>query len=603
VAVPAADTASFPTPAGPLPAGTGHRPTPAQLLGVQRSAGNAAVNHLLRNQLVRGSAKPPALPRAVTPDTPDVAVQRDPPTPSNIAPLPGADTPPPPESGWAGFKALIDGSRKFRFGVGSHNLHRAQKSTDFSWSTKKPGPTAEAPLGLGVIPLPLPVGPILLEMRAGVSAYAGGDALLDIAAKDVILEATAADLMSLGQAAAYLLTPGLQVASLGLLASLRLKGTATLIATASASLGAGAQASLEAVANPAVWPVAGYVDGHLGANAKAHFEAPAQIELSLGSLHLTAGQTFRTFASITPEIGLNAGIAAGMILGYRPATLKHQLWSHNVNAGARKQLKVGVEGGNWATLNTAGDGPPVIDMEKILLNGKALVEALFAARDAANDTVDPNPPATDPRVSAQGIGQTQVHGAKPPSNRLGPKLLWTESEHIIPFATGKRLWDVIGLVVPGRGGHEDRGQTTVMIYYEAARFKTSEDNRISDAFEAKLAGSSAETRMRRARLHIDAGHPEAARADARAVLGLVTAGLRAARDDAVERTNQSIVRESNLRMDGNQLTNAERRGPQGQPEDALPYPARVGATADAQYTNIIDLAREEVEAANILTDR
>ena len=533
-----------------------------------------------------------------------MAVQRDPPTPSNVAPLPGANDPPPPESGWAGFKALVDGSRKFRFGVGSHNIYRAQKGKDFSWSTQKPGPTAQAPLGLGVIPLPLPVGPVAVEMRAGVSAYASGNAVVDVTAKDVILEATAADLMTLGQAATYLMLPGTQIASLALLASLRLKGTATLVATATAGIEAGAQASLEAVLNPTVWPVAGYVDGHVGGygsvNARASFEAPARVELSLGSLHLLGGQTFRTFVSLTPEVGLSAGMAAGMILGYRPATVKRQLWSHSVGVGARKQLKAGIEGGNWATLTAGDDGTPVIDMEKILINGKALVEALFAARDPANDTVDPNPPANDPRVSAQGIGASQLHGAKPPSNRNGPKILWTESEHIIPFATGKRLWQVIGLVVPGRGGHEDSGQTTVMIYYEAARFKTPEDNRISEAFEAKIASSGAESRMRRARLHIDAGHPEAAKADVRAVIGLITAGLRSARDDAVERTNHAIVRESNMRMDGNPLTNAERRGPQGQPEDAIPYPARVGATANEQYTNIINLATQEVEEANIL---
>jgi hypothetical protein len=52
-------------------------------------------------------------------------------------------------------------------------------------------------------------------------------------------------------------------------------------------------------------------------------------------------------------------------------------------------LKVGVEGGNWATLNTDGDGPPVIATDKILFNGKALVEARFAACGVANDTFEP----------------------------------------------------------------------------------------------------------------------------------------------------------------------------------------------------------------------
>src|SRR5262249_3604556 len=56
---------------------------------------------------------------------------------------------------------------------------------------------------------------------------------------------------------------------------------------------------------------------------------------------------------------------------------------------------------------------------------------------------------------ARGIGRIGLHGSKPSSLRTGPKIWHLESEHIIPFATGKRLWEVISLVVPGRGGHED----------------------------------------------------------------------------------------------------------------------------------------------------
>ncbi len=533
-----------------------------------------------------------------------MSVQRDPPTPSTIAPLPGADTPAPPTSGWAGLKALADGSRKFRFGVGTHNLHHAQQGKDFSWSTQKPGPSTDSRISLGMLPLPLPVGPVSVEMQAGLSAYAGGNAAVDVTAKDVIVEATAADLATLGTAAVMLMTPGLQAVSLGMLAGLNLKGTATLIASATAGLQAGARANLGLVANPTLWPVAGYVDGTVGGfgaiNAKAAFEAPVQIELSMGRLRLVAGQTFRTFATLTPEIGLDAGIAAGMIWGYRPASVKRQLWSHTVSASARKQLKMGIEGGDWATLTSGDDGTPVIDMERIVLNGRAIVEELFRLRNLGDDRTDPNPPDADPRVSARGIGEIQEHGAKPPSNRTGAKILWTESEHIIPFATGKRLWEVVGLVVPGRGGHEDKGQTTIMIYYEAARFKTPVDNEVSPELAAKIRESDAVNTMSRAKLLIDAGHPEQAKPLVRPVMGQMFAGLRAAKQDAETRTNAAIVRESNMHTDGSPLTNAERRGPEGQPEDAVPLPGRVTEAANRQYTNIIDLAREAVEAANLL---
>jgi hypothetical protein len=209
-------------------------------------------------------------------------------------------------------------------------------------------------------------------------------------------------------------------------------------------------------------------------------------------------------------------------------------------------------------------------------------------------------PVDAPGASPPGIGRIGFHGSKPPSLRTGPEIWWLESEHIIPFATGKRLWDVLGLVVPGRGGHEDRGQTTIMIYEKAARFKTTADNRISEAFEAKVASIDAPERMQRARKHIESGNPEAARPEVHDVLNLMFMGLSAARQNAVERTNAAIVAESNMKMEGSPLTNAERRGPPGNPEDALPYPVQVDEAAARQYNDILDLATNELEAANIL---
>jgi hypothetical protein len=251
------------------------------------------------------------------------------------------------------------------------------------------------------------------------------------------------------------------------------------------------------------------------------------------------------------------------------------------------------KGGTWwvrATINPEVDQPLGVPSNAPTSQAGA----------GTSSSMAPTPPAVNERHGAQGIGTIGLHGKKPPSLRNGPKIWWMTSEHIIPFATGKRLWEVIGMVIPGRGGHEDDGQTTIMIYYEAAMFKTPDDNRISEAFEGKIAEADVVNRMRRARLHIDAGHPEAVRAEVRAVLGLIFAGLRSARDDAVDRTNLAIVRESNMKMEGSNLTNAERRGPEGAPEPAVPSPVHVGSAAEEQYKNIIDLATSEVEAANIL---
>ena len=139
-----------------------------------------------------------------------------------------------------------------------------------------------------------------------------------------------------------------------------------------------------------------------------------------------------------------------------------------------------------------------------------------------------------------------------------------------------------------------------MIYKGAADFKTDEDNPMSEAFEAKIQAADAVNRMNRARTLIEAGHPEAAKPEVRSVLGLMAAGMRTAKEDAINRTNAAIVRESNMHMDGNPLTNAERRGPKGQPEDAIPLPGRVRQAAETQYRDIYDLARQEIEAANLL---
>ena len=209
-------------------------------------------------------------------------------------------------------------------------------------------------------------------------------------------------------------------------------------------------------------------------------------------------------------------------------------------------------------------------------------------------------PADAPGRSAPGIGRIGKHGSKPSSQRKGPEIWWLESEHVIPFATGKQLWDVIGLVVPGRGGHEDRGQTTIMIYEKAARFKTLVDNLISDAFKSRIASVDVVQRMRRARLLIESGQPEEARAEVEDVLHLMFKALSAAREDAVERTNAAIVSESNMKMEGSSQTNAERRGRPGIPEDAVPYPVQVEGAASRQQDDIINLAAEELEAANIL---
>jgi hypothetical protein len=203
--------------------------------------------------------------------------------------------------------------------------------------------------------------------------------------------------------------------------------------------------------------------------------------------------------------------------------------------------------------------------------------------------------------SAPGLGRIGSHGSKPPSLRDGPRLLWLESEHIIPFATGKRLWQMVNLAMPGRGGSEDRGQTTIMIYERAARIKTPEDNRISNAFEAALARADIERRLRGARAMNDAGRPDTLRREGPELIGLMMHGLRAAKDDAVARTNEAIRAENEEHSDENPLTNGQRRAPAGSAEPPSPSPPDVARAADTQYDNVVDLVESAVEAMNVLT--
>jgi hypothetical protein len=209
-------------------------------------------------------------------------------------------------------------------------------------------------------------------------------------------------------------------------------------------------------------------------------------------------------------------------------------------------------------------------------------------------------PVYAPGRSARGIGRIGSHGSKPPSLRTGAKIWWLESEHIIPFATGKRLWEVVNLVVPERAGHEDRGQTTIMIYEQAARFKTPDDNVVSGMFEDAVRRIRAPQRMKDARLHIESGHTAAAAKEVEEVIGLMVYNLEIARDNAVERTNAAILAENQMYTEGSTQTNGERRGSAGTPEPPIPYPDQVDEAAARQFNDIIELAAQEIEAANIL---
>ncbi|MGY1776785.1 DUF4157 domain-containing protein [Geodermatophilus sp. SYSU D00804] len=82
-------------------------------------------------------------------------------------------------------------------------------------------------------------------------------------------------------------------------------------------------------------------------------------------------------------------------------------------------------------------------------------------------------PIGGPGGSAPGIGQLQKHGAKETGLLNSGVPLWVlQSEHVIPFAVMRGLWDVIGthshVVDRKTMRSEDASLTTIMIYQAAA---------------------------------------------------------------------------------------------------------------------------------------
>jgi competence ComEA-like helix-hairpin-helix protein len=196
----------------------------------------------------------------------------------------------------------------------------------------------------------------------------------------------------------------------------------------------------------------------------------------------------------------------------------------------------------------------------------------------AEDAVGPPPGGN--KVATSGF-----HGEKPSSNRAGHPLFWLESEHVIPFALGKSLWRALRLPPPGRGEPPDKGQTTIMIYERAARFKTDPDNAMSAAFRGRIEGSREVARIARLRT---TGAVGLADKDAEDALAWVLSFMEAARQDAVARTAAAIDTEHSMVAPGASAANGARRG------EGAPKPSRgqVDDAAGAQYDQVVDFVRQ-----------
>jgi hypothetical protein len=191
----------------------------------------------------------------------------------------------------------------------------------------------------------------------------------------------------------------------------------------------------------------------------------------------------------------------------------------------------------------------------------------------------------NPRTSAPGVGMVGRHGQKPPSHREeGAPLIWqTESEHVIPYAVGMTLWDMMSMDRPDRGTPTDKSQTTIMIYYGAARRKTPVDLEIIADFEA--AALPLEKRMKAAVREYEYG---SGKETANEVYGEVLNELRDTRAEAVARTEGAIAEEHADLEPGYPEPNGSRRGEPG----GVPDGGKVAHASEMQYDDLLHLAQD-----------
>jgi len=204
-------------------------------------------------------------------------------------------------------------------------------------------------------------------------------------------------------------------------------------------------------------------------------------------------------------------------------------------------------------------------------------------------------PDDSPGASAPGVGDKGRHGEKRTSVRFGPPLWHLESEHVIPFAVGKRLWDAAGEAIPRRGRAADRRQTTIMIYEGAARRKTDDhDEALWNDFRAmyethlrpKLRGLQTLLVMAQDR----GGADQTVRNHVDELLEEFKRRLLEAGASAVEATDKAVNDEHANTPDGGPTNGVRRAEP-----SALPTRAQIQTTAAEQLIDVHRLVSDDVE--------
>jgi len=198
----------------------------------------------------------------------------------------------------------------------------------------------------------------------------------------------------------------------------------------------------------------------------------------------------------------------------------------------------------------------------------------------------------NPMKSAPNIGNIERHGLQNKRIRTGPQILRTESEHILPFATGRSLWQALALYLPERGWPEDNQQTTIVIYERAARIKTPQDNEVSAQFSDAVGSLNIPAKLKVQKARYEQGDKNAL-SEGREILGTILGPLHKAKSDAVVRTNKAISQENQEKENGFTRENRERRAIPPNVEPPIPAQSDVAAAAERQYNDVLSLVKKE----------
>jgi len=128
---------------------------------------------------------------------------------------------------------------------------------------------------------------------------------------------------------------------------------------------------------------------------------------------------------------------------------------------------------NAVLVNTIAD--PALQALVSQFNAAKTKKGKDAAAIQIAQWIAANMPATGPGGSAPNLGKIERHGSQPPRLEDAGVPLWSlRSEHVVPFAVVRGLWEALGVEAKAKRKHlgtEDASLTTIMIYKGAGDAK------------------------------------------------------------------------------------------------------------------------------------